>query len=155
MSRVLLTVALCLCLTTAALAAGGDPLPEPTRKGTPHVTGISDYNKGLALADAGDFIGAEKAYRQAIALDPTLPEAWNGLGHSLKKQKRFDESLAAYDKALELRPDFPLAMQYLGELYVETGQLDKARALLVKLRPIDEENANKLAEAIMVGSAKW
>jgi len=140
---------------TAAFAAGGEPLPAPTPKGTPHATAESVYNEGLALANAGDFLGAEAAYRRAIALDPNLPEAWNGLGHSLKKQKRFQESLAAYDKALELRPDFPLAMQYLGELYIDMGQMDKARALLAKLRPIDQENADKLAEAISVGSARW
>jgi tetratricopeptide (TPR) repeat protein len=155
MKRLAFAILLTVTLTATALAAGGDPLPEPTPKGTPRRTAESAYNQGLALANAGDFLGAEAAYRQAIALDPKLPEAWNGLGHALKKQKRYPESLAAYDRALELRPDFPLAMQYLGELYVETGQVDKARALLVKLRPIDEENADKLADAIFAGTAKW
>ena len=156
MKAISIAILLALTFSTAALAAGGDPLPEPTPKGTPGASAVSVYNRGLALANSGDFLGAEAAYRQAIALDPTLPEAWNGLGHSLKKQKRYQESLAAYDKALQLRPDFPLAMQYLGELYVAMGQLDKAQDLLAKLRPIDEENANKLAAVIWDGdSAKW
>jgi Flp pilus assembly protein TadD len=155
MIKSVLALLLTLTLSSAALAAGGDPLPEPTPKGTPHATSQSVYNQGLALADAGDFASAEGAYRRAIALDPKLAEAWNGLGHSLKKQKRFPEALAAYDQALELRPDFPLAMQYLGELYVEMGQLDKARDLLAKLRPVDQKNADKLAMAIHAGSATW
>jgi len=151
------TIALALTLTIAlintALASGGDPLPTP--KGTPKANAESAYNEGLALANAGDFAGAEAAYRDAINFNPRLAEAWNGHGHSLKKQKRFDESLAAYDKALQLRPNFPLAMQYLGELYVDLGQMNNARALLAKLRGLDEANANKLAEAIAIGSAKW
>jgi len=148
-------IVLTLATATTVLAAGGDPLPAPTKKGTPRDAAPSVYNEGLALVDAGDFLGAEAAYRRAIALDPKLPEAWNGLGHALKKQKRYDESLAAYDKALALRPDFPLAMQYLGELYVETKQIDKARAVLAQLRPLDEQNALKLEEAIFVGSVDW
>jgi Flp pilus assembly protein TadD len=139
---------------TMARAAGGDPLPAPTSKRTP-AAAEAVYNRGLALAGAGDFAAAERQYREAIGLNPRLAEAWNGLGHSLKKQKRFDESLAAYGEALRLRPDFPLAMQYLGELYVDMGRMAEARELLVKLRPLDEQNADKLAEAIFVGSAKW
>jgi tetratricopeptide (TPR) repeat protein len=132
---------------------GGDPLPEPSPKGTP--SAVSVYNHGLRLADNGDYLGAEASYRQAIALDATLPEAWNGLGHSLKKQKRFPESLAAYDEALRLRPDFPLALQYLGELYVETGQIGKARQVLAKLMRIDRAHAKTLDAAIDAGSAAW
>jgi len=144
-----------LLAATPALAGGGEPLPRPTRKGTPEAEAVETYNKGLQLSDAGDFLGAEKEYRRAIALDPQLPEAWNGLGHSLKRQKRYQDSLAAYDRALALRPEYPLAMQYLGELYVDMGRMDDARALLAKLRPLDQENADELAEAIFVGSAKW
>ena len=143
------------CSATGAFAMGGDPLPEPTKSKTPHASSEEVYNHGLALAESGDFMGAERLYREAIAIDPKLPEAWNGLGHALKKQKRYDEALAAYDEALTLRPGFPLAMQYLGELYVETGQIDKARALLAKLRPLDQKNADRLAMAIHAGTANW
>ena len=43
----------------------------------------------------------------------------------------------------------------LGELYVDMGRMDEARAMLGKLRQVDEENANKLANAIYLGGAKW
>jgi tetratricopeptide (TPR) repeat protein len=148
-----LSLTLILLLPTTVFAAGGDPLPEPSPKGTP--SAVSVYNRGLRLAEGGDFLGAETAYRQAIALDTTLPEAWNGLGHSLKKQKRYPESLAAYDEALRLRPDFPLALQYLGELYVETGQIGKARQILAKLMRLDHAHARTLDAAIDSGTGAW
>src|SRR5262245_56326145 len=125
---IFITLIIAATLSTVALASGSDPLPTPA--GTPGANAESLFNQGLALATAGDFPGAETAYRRALALNPKLPEAWNGLGHALKKQKRFEESLAAYDHALQLRPNFPLAMQYLGELYVEMGAMDKAGELL-------------------------
>src|SRR5262249_50321704 len=155
MKRHAFAIFLSLGLSTFAYASGSDPLPEPKPHGTPQASPESLYNRGLALANAGDFAGAEAAYRQALNLNGTLPEAWNGLGHALKKQKRFQEALGAYDQALHLRPDYPLAMQYLGELYVETGELDKARDLLRRLRSIDEKNAHKLATAILAGSTSW
>lgn len=144
-----------LSLAPAALAAGGDPIEVPTKAKTPHASSEEIYNHGLAVSESGDFVAAESLYREAIALNPKLPEAWNGLGHSLKKQKRYDEAFAAYDEALTLRPGFALAMQYLGELYVETGQIDKARELLAQLRPIDQKNADKLAMAIHAGTSSW
>jgi Flp pilus assembly protein TadD len=143
-------------VASAALASGGKPMPTREAKGTPHATKESIYNQGLALAQAGDFAAAEVKYRQAIKLDPSMPEAWNGLGHALKKQHQYKEALAAYDRALALRPNFPLAMEYLGELYVETGQLDKARALEQQLRSQDQtEHADQLALAISSRASGW
>jgi tetratricopeptide (TPR) repeat protein len=146
---------LSVCLATMAQASGGNPLPEPKPELTPGTSPEAIYNRGLARANAGDFVAAEAAYREALRLNDKLPEAWNGLGHALKKQQRYKEALAAYQKALRLRPDFPLAMQYLGELYVQTGQIDKARDLLRRLRQLDQENAYKLEIAINSGSTNW
>lgn len=145
-----------LLLASRAIAAGGDPLPLP--EATPGATpdaGVRAYNRGLALAGSGDFAAAEGAYRQAVAANPGLAEAWNGLGHALKKQRRFPESLAAYDEALRLRPDYPLALQYLGELYVDMGEVDRARRIQAKLWQIDRDHAETLGAAIVAGSGVW
>jgi len=152
-------LAIGVCLTASVcFASGGKPLPTRPPK-TPQATSQKSaeqvYNDGLALAGRGDFITAEVRYREAIKLNPKLPEAWNGLGHALKMQRRFDEAVVAYNQALELRPDFPLAMEYLGELYVATGEFDKARDLLSRLQMVDNRHADELALAIKNGSAGW
>jgi protein O-GlcNAc transferase len=52
---------------------------------------------------------AENAYRQALRLAPHVPEIHNNLGTVLKEQGRQDEALAAFKRALTLRPDYASA----------------------------------------------
>jgi tetratricopeptide (TPR) repeat protein len=66
---------------------------------------------------------------------------------------RYPESLQAYGEALRLRPDFPEALEYLGEVYAGLGRLDDARRVLERLRPLDARRAGELAEAIGRASA--
>jgi len=124
------------------------PEPKPTSSpsladGAPRLT-----NEGLALSNAGDWSGAENKFRAAIRADRQIPEAWNGLGHALKRQQRYDAALVAYDEALKLRPDYPQALEYLGETYVELGRLDDARDVLARLEKLDRPMAERLAKSI-------
>ena len=142
---------------TGAHAAGGDPMPRPTPKPneTPNVSAEDRYNNGLERLSKRDWLGAEQAFRDAIALKPDMPEAWNELGHTLKNEKRFDESIAAYTEALRLRPNYPQALEYLGEAYVAMGKMAEAHAVLDRLRPLDEQHAQELAKAILSGTTQW
>ncbi len=70
------------------------------------------------------------------------------MGYALRNQGRYTESLDAYHEALRLRPDFPEALEYLGEAYVKMGRLDDARRILNRLRPLDAHRADELAEEI-------
>ena len=151
-----LTIALAvggLALASAApvIAAGDDPVatPTPGHAGDVGPSAESLTNDGLALAKRGEWSAAEKSYREAIALSPSLPEAWNGLGHSLKNQKRFDESLAAYEEALRLRPRYPQALEYMGETYVMMGRYKDAEKVLARLRPLDRQLAAQLESSIV------
>ena len=92
-----------------------------------------------------------EAFKKAIGFRADFPEAWNELGYALRNQGRYAESLDAYQEALRLRPDFPEALEYLGEAYVKMGQLDDARRVLERLRPLDPHRAEELDEAIKAG----
>jgi len=134
-----------------ALAAPDEPIEEPSKPATaavPGVTAETRVNEGLALAKTNEWAGAERAYRDAIRLKPTLPEAWNGLGYALRQQQRYDESVRAYQEALRLRPNYPQALEYLGEAYVRMGRLPEAREILARLQPLDPREAAELAQAI-------
>ena len=48
---------------------------------------------------------AVEQYRQAVALDPQLAEAWCNLGNALGLQGNLEEALAAYRRALAVEPD--------------------------------------------------
>ncbi|RTL71245.1 MAG: tetratricopeptide repeat protein, partial [Hyphomicrobiales bacterium] len=61
-----------------------------------------------------------------------------------------------YRKALDFDPDHKGALEYLGELYVETGDLPKARenlARLEKLCPSGCEEREDLEKAIASAAA--
>jgi hypothetical protein len=74
----------------------------------------------------------------ANACDTQQADVYNLLGFTLRKTGDFKTSLTYYTKALELQPDHKAAREYLGELYVETGNIAKAKeqlAILAKLCP--------------------
>ena len=151
-TMVVLATALTLTLGGGAAvhAAGDDPVPEPKPTSSPSLAATAPRltNEGLALSKAGDWKAAEDRYRAALRADRAIPEAWNGLGHALKMQARYDAALAAYDEALRLRPNYPQALEYLGETYVELGKLDEARGVLARLEPLDAGLASQLASSI-------
>ena len=68
--------------------------------------------------------------------EPRNADAWNYIGFSQRQLRHFDLSLAAYQKALALSPDHRGAIEYLGELYLDLGDLDKAREQLAKLQSL-------------------
>jgi tetratricopeptide (TPR) repeat protein len=98
-----------------------------------------------------------KDFKAAIAeLTPMLEthqhaDVYNLLGFSLRKTGDAKQAYTFYRKALEFDPEHKGALEYLGELYVETGQVDKARenvALLKKLCPTGCEELADLEQAI-------
>jgi len=137
-------------MTTAALvrSGGADQSGPAAVPATPAPTAERYYNDGLAFQKKNDFQRAAAAYERAVKLRDAYPEAWNGLGYSLRQQGKYDEALKAYQKALALRPDYAEALEYLGEAYVKLGKLDDARGVLAKLEPLDHAEAAKLQAAI-------
>ncbi|MEH2289744.1 glycosyltransferase [Nostoc sp.] len=69
-------------------------------------TYYANLNQKLALSCtiAGDFKKAINYYRQAIALDPNLPELYYSLGNSLQEEAQWSEAIASYEQALKLNP---------------------------------------------------
>src|SRR5262245_60192854 len=98
-----------------------------------------------------------KDYKAAIAaLTPMLTthqhaDVYNLMGFALRKSGDQKQAFTFYRKALDFDPSHKGALEYLGELYVETGQIDKARenaALLKKLCPTGCEELADLEQAI-------
>jgi tetratricopeptide (TPR) repeat protein len=81
---------------------------------------------------------ARENFRTATAAQPNAKEAWNLLGFTSRKLGDYEASLAAYEKALALAPDYPEAIEYRAELYVVTGRFTQAKeayAVLLKSSP--------------------
>jgi len=78
-------------------------------------------------------------------------DVYNLLGYSLRKSGDFKTAVTYYTKALEFDPNHQAAREYLGELYVETGNLTKAKeqlSVLAKLCPGGCEEREDLQKAI-------
>ncbi len=98
----------------------------------------------LARADE-DYARAETAYSRAIARIKTPePENWSlfyARGITYERTKRWPQAEADFLHALELEPEQPYVLNYLGYSWVDQGMnLDRAKGMLnraVELRPND------------------
>lgn len=71
--------------------------------------------------------------KQALKKDNRNADLYNLLGYTHRKLKKYELAESYYKQALKLNPDHKGAMEYMGELYVETGRLDEAKHLLGRL----------------------
>lgn len=102
-----------------------------------------------------DYAGALEELR-GIAETTQQADVYNLMGFTLRKTGDYKTSLTYYTKALELQPDHKAAREYLGELYVETGDMAKANeqlATLTKLCPSGCEELDDLRKAIAAKGA--
>jgi FkbM family methyltransferase len=93
--------------------------------------------QGWRLHQAGEIAKAEQLYRQVVAADPNNASAWCYFGIACHDQQRYDEAVAAYRRALELQPDFPVALNNLGNTFRLLKRIDESvacfdRALAIK-----------------------
>ena len=88
------------------------------------------YAQARELFDTGDYAAAVPLLQKTVAADPRNADAFNYLGYSLRKTGNWDDAMASYLKALELEPKHRGANEYLGELYLEMDQLEKAKERL-------------------------
>ncbi|MGZ4810194.1 MAG: tetratricopeptide repeat protein [Thermoanaerobaculia bacterium] len=100
-------------------------------------------SKGLEAA-AADF-------RHATDNDPNLFQAYSELGFTLRKLGRYDESLAAYDKALALQPGFSPAIEYRAEAHLGLNKLDDVKDAYMTLFAGDRPRA----DVLMVSIKSW
>jgi tetratricopeptide (TPR) repeat protein len=103
------------------------------------------------------FREARDKFRKVVEIDPNVKEAWNLIGYTSRRLGDYTESLKAYEAALKLAPDYPEAIEYLAELYVETGRLDDAKASFVKLQKLNPSYAKVLLQSMrdwLAGPAK-
>ena len=108
-------------------------------------TDAPDLTSVRAKIKAKDYAGALAELR-GLAEDYQQADVYNLLGFTLRKTGDFTTALTYYNKALELKPDHKAAREYLGELYVETGDMDKAKAQLASLQKLCPAGCDELSD---------
>ncbi len=133
---------------TGAHAAGSGGSDSQTN------TSVAGYAAAKAAADAGNFAKAINLLAAVVKTDAKNADAWNLLGYSSRKLGQYDNAAKYYDAALRFDPKHLGALEYQGELYVETGQMPKAQENLARLQQLcgNCEEYGDLKQAIGGGS---
>jgi tetratricopeptide (TPR) repeat protein len=131
-------------LAASLSATGALAVDTITSKDAPDLTSVR------AKIKAKDFKGALAELTPMLATYQHA-DVYNLMGFSLRKTGDYKQAYTFYRKALDFDPEHKGALEYLGELYVETGQLDKAKenvAQLKKLCPSGCEELEDLEKAV-------
>lgn len=98
--------------------------------------GDAAYLQAFGLINEGKYETALYALKDAaLALGPH-PDVLTYQGFANRKLHNYDTAIGFYSAALALNPEHRGANEYLGEYYVETGQMAKAKQQLLKLNAI-------------------
>jgi tetratricopeptide (TPR) repeat protein len=174
--RLISACLLAASLMPLAWANGGGSMPMPMampRAETPQQKARDAYNDGVhyvkkadraqddalhandaakkdkALHEAqGSYAAALERFKLAVGLDDTLAEAWNYLGYTSRKLGHYDDALAAYGKALALKPGYPDALEYEGEAYLGLNRVPDAQQSYLDLYAGNRALAGKLLTAM-------
>lgn len=163
---------------TSMPAMGGAPSAAPK---SPAEMARESYNNGIEHKDKGkkleeqfasqmfrnpkdqekaegkikdEYTKALKDFKKATEQDPTLYQAYNGMAYSLRKTGDAVKALEMYDKALQMAPGFPDAIEYRGEAYLALGHVDDAKQSYLTLFAKDRTQADLLMKAMMAFVAK-
>lgn len=102
----------------------------------PRDEGVAQYMAAVRFINEGRYEEAIDDLSKAAAIVGPHPDILNYLGYSNRKLGRIDTAQDYYAQALALDPDHKGANEYLGELYLEIGELGKAKRQLARLDSI-------------------
>jgi tetratricopeptide (TPR) repeat protein len=97
-----------------------------------------EYEKAVLTMNYGLVDEAIKYLNRALSLNPSHYRSYYLLGLAYVKKQNLTEAQAAFQKCLELKPDFSEAHVSLGEIYEQTSDLDKAEDEYKKAYAVDQ-----------------
>jgi tetratricopeptide (TPR) repeat protein len=133
-----------LLSATTLFAGGALAVDNVISKDAPDLTSVRTKIK------AKDFAGAITEMTPILAAVQHA-DVYNLMGFSHRKSGDVKQAATFYSKALDFDANHKGALEYQGELFVELGQLDKAKgnlAKLVTLCPTGCEEREDLEKAI-------
>lgn len=138
----LAAAAMAVFVATAAMAMSN-------QQTTP--SGLSDGDVKAKIDEANAAIAGQKydaaieILRPVVDTSPDNADAHNLLGYSYRKLKDWTRAERSYGRALRIEPKHLGALEYSGELYLETERPREAEALLARLREACPKGCEELA----------
>jgi Flp pilus assembly protein TadD len=133
MTKPLLHTLIIAALTAPAFAMDA-PKPDPKEPDKKEATG-QPVDEARAAIARKDWARAQAILRQAVAGAPGYADLHNLYAYAMRKGPHPDLDLVFrhYNEALRINPQHLAAREYLGEAYLMTGNLAKAKELLAEL----------------------
>ena len=116
---------LCLSAATAFADPGGRGVDDEV---TPWNN--EDYRAAVRQIGLKNFAAAVPLLQKVVAAEPGNADALNQLGFVHRQMGAFDAALGYYRRALAIDPEHLGANEYLGELWLQVGDLAKAEERL-------------------------
>jgi predicted O-linked N-acetylglucosamine transferase (SPINDLY family) len=92
------------------------------------------------LFQSGKKAEARKVIEQGLARYPGSAEFHCFLGNLYVDEKKYDLAIPCYQRALQIQPDYIVALSYLGHSFIEQGNIDQAIACYRKALAIDPDS---------------
>ncbi len=163
-----------VAFATGGAFGAGESTPSVSRGAalSPQAMAAENYSRALKMRDKAHELEekaataegaaaekllrkAEKEYKSmirtlksAVEGEPRMYQAHNLLGYGLRKTGDFEGALAAYDKALELNPRYPEAIEYRAEAHLSLDRLEEAKEAYLLLFRVAREHADTLMSAM-------
>ena len=147
-----------LFLSTSLMAAGNDSSSSSSGSSGSESSKESLYDDAVKLVKRAGKLEkkskpdkAKKLYAQAFKKlekayksDKKNPDILNYMGFTTRKVGNFNQAEKFYLEGLSIKPDHNGINEYLGELYVQTNQIDKANERLAVLKNCNCDEYNEL-----------
>jgi tetratricopeptide (TPR) repeat protein len=133
-----------LMLCAVALLLAG-PIPMAHAADTESPFAAPDLTAARAKIKAKDYAGALALLRPKLGTTVNA-DLFNLAGFCFRKTGDQKQAAIYYDKALALSPNHLGALEYQGELFVETGQFAKARQNLAQLKILCPRGCEELED---------
>ena len=145
-------------ISQLTLAAGSDSSSDSDSYLDKYKSAKNLVKRAKKLETKGKTEKALKLYNSAYEelleankIESRNPDILNYLGFTLRKTGKFEQAEKYYLQGLKIKPNHNGINEYLGELYITLGKMNKANEMLLKLETIAGTNSmeyRKLKTAI-------
>lgn len=99
-------------------------------------TALDYFRDGYLASMKRDWNAAIVLFNKSIDLNPGNAAAYVQRASAYQMVDRNDDAIRDYEAALKLRPDYYLAMEYLGKLYEMKNEYSKALEIYSRALPL-------------------
>ena len=121
---------------------GAATAESPAKAATAPREADARYREALSAQRRGDLREAESLYGKALLLDPTHVRAVNNVGVLYMGQKKRDQAIAMFSRAIALKKDYVDPYYNMACLYGQAGQIDESIRYLKEAMTIDGDVKN-------------